>query len=192
MAANIIEVLAFLVVLYVLYRWVRPMIAKMTRDRQEQIQQQVDASVEATRKLQDAQRRFEHAEAEARQEVAKIRDDARADATRISEELREQADREMERIRQRGQEQLVAQRDQLTRGLRAELGAQSMELAERIVREALADDRRKSATADAFLADLEGMTPRPGTASASDAPESEAPESDAPASDAPAPSGGNR
>lgn len=160
MAVIIVELLAFVVVIAVLYRWVRPLIAQMVRDRQEQIQQQVDASVEATRRLQDAQRRFEHAETEARQEVAKIRDDARADSTHISEELREQADREMERVRQRGQEQLAAQRDLLARGLRAELGGHSMQLAERIVRDALTDDRRKSATVDQFLTDLEDMSPR--------------------------------
>ena len=137
MAEIIVELLAFVVVIFVLYRWVKPMIQQMVRDRQDQIQQQVEASEEATRRLQEAQRRFEHAEAEARKEVAKIRDDARADATRIGEELREQANREIERIRQRGQEQLAAQRDLMVRSLRAELGGHSMRLAERIVTDAL-------------------------------------------------------
>jgi F-type H+-transporting ATPase subunit b len=160
MAVLIIELLAFAVVVFVLYRWVRPVVQQMMRNRQEQIQQQVDASEEATRRLQEAQRRFEHAEAEARKEVAKIRDDARADATRISEELQEQADREVQRIRLRGQEQLAAQRDQMIRGLRAELGAQAMLLAERVVTDLLADDRRKSATVDAFLGDLDDIASR--------------------------------
>jgi ATP synthase F0 subunit b len=166
MAEFIVELLAFVLVIFVLYRWVKPLVQQMVRDRQDQIQQQVEASEEATRRLQDAERRFEHAEAEARKEVAKIRDDARADATQISEELREQADREVERIRQRGQEQLVAQRDLMVRGLRAELGQQSMRLAERIVTDTLADDRRKSVTVDGFLSDLEAMVPRTGAVTA--------------------------
>ena len=160
MAVIIVELLAFAVVLFVLYRWVKPPVQQMVRDRQDTIQQQVEASEEATRRLQDAERRFEHAEAEARKEVAKIRDDARADATHISEELRDQANREVERIRQRGQEQLAAQRDLMVRSMRAELGRQSMRLAERIVTDALTDDRRKSATVDGFLSDLEAMVPR--------------------------------
>lgn len=160
MAALLVELAAFALVVFVLYRWVRPLIQQMTRDRQDQIQQQVDASEEANRRLKEAERRFEHAEAEARKEVAKIRDDARADATRISAELQEQADREVERIRQRGQEQLAAQRDQMTRGLRAELGGQAMRLAERVVTDLLVDDRRKSASVDTFLTDLEDMAPR--------------------------------
>ena len=153
----IVELLAFAVVVFVLYRWVRPMLTQLVRDRQDAIQQQVDASEEATRKLDDARQRYESAEVEVRTADARTRDDARADAVRISEELREQADREVERIRQRGQEQLAAQRDQLIRALRSELGGQSMRLAERLVVEQLSDDRRRSVTVDAFLDDLEGM-----------------------------------
>lgn len=160
MAVIIVELLAFVVVVAVLYRYVRPLVVQMTRDRQDVIQQQVEASEEATRRLDEATRRFEAAEAEARKEVAKIRDDARADAVRISEELKQQADREMERLRQRGEEQLVAQRDQLTRGLRAEIGGQAMALAERVVTELLEDDRRRSASVDSFLTDLEAMAPQ--------------------------------
>ncbi len=166
MAVLIAELVAFVVIVYVLYRFVRPLVATMVRDRQDSIQQQVDASDEAAQRLQQAQQRFEAAEAEARKEQARIRDDARIDAGRIAEELQEQAEREIERIRQRGEEQLAAQRDQLIRGLRAELGGSSMKLAERIVVEQLADDRRKSATVDQFLNDLDEMAPRAGSQAA--------------------------
>jgi F-type H+-transporting ATPase subunit b len=166
MAVVLVELAAFVVVVFVIWRYVKPQVQQMIRDRQEHIQGQVDASEEAIERLREAERRFEHAEAEARKEVAKIRDDARADATRISEELQEQADREVERIRQRGQEQLAAQREQMVRGLRAELGGQAMQLAERVVVEHLADERRRSATVDQFLSDLEDLTPRSETSTA--------------------------
>ncbi len=158
MTVILVELAAFALVVAVIWRYVKPLVQQMARDRQDQIQQQVDASEEATRKLDEARKRFESAEVEARKEVARIRDDARADATRISEELREQADREVERIRQRGQEQLAAQRDYMTRGLRAEVGGQAMQLAERVVVDVLADETRRSATVDRFLDDLETMT----------------------------------
>lgn len=160
MIVILVELAAFALVVFVIWRYVKPLVQQMIRDRQEHIQAQVDASDQATERLREAERRFEHAEAEARKEVAKIRDDARADATRIAEELQEQANREVERIRQRGQEQLAAQREQMIRGLRAELGGQSMQLAERVVVEHLADERRRSATVDQFLAELEGLDPR--------------------------------
>jgi ATP synthase F0 subunit b len=166
MGVVLVELAAFVVVVFVIWRYVKPQIQQMIRDRQEHIQGQVDASEQAIERLREAERRFEHAEAEARKEVAKIRDDARADATRISEELQEQADREVERIRQRGQEQLAAQREQMVRGLRAELGGQAMQLAERVVVEMLSDERRRSATVDQFLSDLEDLTPRSETSTA--------------------------
>jgi F-type H+-transporting ATPase subunit b len=144
MVVVLVELAAFVVVVFVIWRYVKPLIQQMIRDRQEHIQAQVDASEEAIERLREAERRFEQAEAEARKEVAKIRDDARADATRIAEELQEQADREVERIRQRGQEQL----------------------AERVVVEMLSDERRRSATVDQFLSDLEDLAPRDETSTA--------------------------
>ena len=162
MAVLIAEFVGFLVILFVLYRYVLPVIKPMVRRRQENIQQQVDDSEEATRRLQDAEKRFESSVEEARQEAARMRDDARAQATRIREELTEQAEREVERIKQRGQEQLAAQRDQVIRQLRTEVGAQSMQLAERIVVESLADDSSRSGTVDQFLNDLDDMDQGPG------------------------------
>jgi F-type H+-transporting ATPase subunit b len=160
MAILISEIFAFLVILFVLYRFVWPLVKKMTGDRQDAVQKQVEESEEAARRLEEAQQRLEAAEAEARNEAARIRDDARADSTRIHEELTEQAHREVERIKQRGQEQLAAQREQMIRTLRSELGGQSMLLAERVVVDLLSDDRRRSATVDSFLGELESMTHR--------------------------------
>jgi F-type H+-transporting ATPase subunit b len=107
--------------------------------------------------------------AEARTEAAKIRDDARADADRIKVELREQAEREVERIKQRGSEELTAQRDQVMRQLRAEIGAMSFETAQRIVRDTLADEGKRSATVDRFLGELDQMSGPGGTSGGSGA-----------------------
>lgn len=156
----IAEIVGFIVVLAVLYRLVVPLAKRMVGQRQESIQQQVDDAEEATRKLEAAQQRFESAVAEAHTESARIRDDSRADATRIRAELTEAAEREIERIKQRGEEQLAAQRDQVVRQLRAELGGLSMQLAEKVVVESLSDDRRKSTTVDRFLDDIDQMPAR--------------------------------
>ncbi|MFC4943893.1 F0F1 ATP synthase subunit B [Pseudonocardia sp. GCM10023141] len=152
------SVIAFAIMIWVIVRYVLPLVTKMVKDRQEVVQQQVDASEEAAQKLAEAQQRLASALDEARAEAARIRDDARADATRIGEELKEQARLEVERIKARGEEQLAAQRDQAVRVLRAELGTQSMDLAERVVTESLSSDARRGATVDSFLGQLEQMT----------------------------------
>jgi F-type H+-transporting ATPase subunit b len=158
MATAIAEIVAFLILVFVLYRWVWPLLKRMMEQRQESIQRQVEESAEAERKLQQAEEQLEQALAEAREEAAMIRDGARADAQRIREELRAQAEQEIERIRQRGEEQLTAQRDRTVRGLRAEIGTLALENAERMVVEALEDEGRRRVTGDWFLDDLERMS----------------------------------
>lgn len=159
----IAETVAFLLVAFLLYRFAWPTVRKMMEQRQDAVQQQVEESEEAARRLAHAERRLDETLAEARTEAARIRDDARADAARIREELREQAEREVERIRQRGEEQLAAQRDQVVRELRAEIGALSFETAERMVLDSLSDDSRRGATVDRFLGELDEMSGSPGS-----------------------------
>jgi F-type H+-transporting ATPase subunit b len=156
----VIEVLAFLLILFILYRYVWPPLSKAMNDRQAMISKGVEDSNEAARKLKQAEERYDAAIAEVRSEAARIRDDARADATRIREELKAQADAEVERIRQRGEEQLASQRDQAVRQLKTEIGGLSMQLAQRIVGDALIDEDRKRATVDTFLAELDGLAPK--------------------------------
>lgn len=153
----IAELVGFVIILFVLWKYVLPVVANMVKNRQEQVQRQVDEAEEATRKLQDAQGRFDNAIQQAEVEAARIRDDARADATRIREELKAQAEAEVDRMLQRGRDQLAAQRDQAVRGLRSEVGGASMELAERVVRQSLTDDDARTASVDSFLSQIESL-----------------------------------
>ena len=163
----IAELVAFVIILFVLWRYVLPLIKNMVTKRQDEIQRQVDEANEATRKLEDAHARFDNAVQQAETEAARIRDDARADATRIREELTAQAEADVQRMLQRGQDQLAAQRDQVVRGLRADLGGVSLELAERTVRKELEDDSARSASVDSFLSEIENLpSPRGSRAAA--------------------------
>ncbi len=162
MAEFIAELVGFVVILFVLYRFVLPLITKLVNDRQVAVQKQVDEAEEATRNLEAAQARFETAVEQAKGEAARIRDDARADSTRIREELVAQAEQEVERIQQRGRDQLLAQRDQVVRGLRSEIGGASMQLAEKVVVESLGDDTARSATVESFLNEIESLPARTG------------------------------
>jgi len=165
------EFASFVVIAFVLYRYVWPLLKRMMEQRQDAVQHQVEESERAAARLREAQRRYEAALEEARGEAARIRDDARADAQRIREELREQAERDVERIRQRADEQLVAHREQTVRRLRAEIGGLAMRLAEQLVVDSLADEGRRQATVDTFLDELDRL---PGSHGAGRAPTPEA------------------
>jgi F0F1-type ATP synthase membrane subunit b/b' len=64
------------------------------------------------------------------------------------------------RIRQRGEEQLAQQHQHIVRELRLEIGGLASRLAERIVREHVADEGNRRATVDRFLEDLESTSAR--------------------------------
>jgi F-type H+-transporting ATPase subunit b len=156
-ATFIAELIAFLIILGILGRYVLPPIQKAIRQRQEMIRQQVEDAEQAKEKLAEAQKAYQNALNEARTEAAQIRENARAEAQRTVEELRAQALEEQQRIIARGDEQLASQRTAIIRELRSEIGTLAVELAEKIVDQRLADEASVSATVDAFLAGLESQ-----------------------------------
>jgi F-type H+-transporting ATPase subunit b len=163
-ATFFVELVIFLIVLAVLWRYVVPPVKRAMNERQEMIRRQIAESREASKLLAEAQARYSEAVAQARIEAAKIREAARADAQQIKEEMRQQAEQEVARIRARGEEQLATQREQVIRELRSELGSLAVTLASRIVGESLADEARRAGTVDRLLAELQGMAVQRGAA----------------------------
>ncbi|HEX8759174.1 MAG TPA: F0F1 ATP synthase subunit B [Pseudonocardiaceae bacterium] len=156
-ATFFVELVVFLLVLGVVWRYVVPPVKRAMNERQEMIRRQIEESQQARTRLEEAESRYSQALAEARVEAAKIRETARADAQEIKDEMRQQAEQEVARIRQRGEEQLATQREQVVRELRGELGKLAVTLAGRIVGESVADDARRAGTVDRFLDELQGM-----------------------------------
>jgi len=159
----LVELAIFLIILYVVWKYVVPPVKKAMAERQDMVRRQIEESREARERLEQADARYREVLAEARTEAAKIRDEARAEAGKIKAELREQAEREVAQIRQRGEEQLATQREQVLRQLRTELGELAVALAGRIVGESMADDARRRGTVDRFIEELEAM-PAAGSA----------------------------
>lgn len=162
MADYIAELVGFIVVIVVIWRYVVPPVRKAMTRQQDLIAKQVEEAKTAEVQLAEAERKYRDALAEARTEAAKIRDAARADAQRILEEMRDQADREVERIRQRGEEELTAQRRQVVRELRGRLAEMAVELASELVTEHLSSQDNRLATVDRLLDELDAMATRTG------------------------------
>jgi F-type H+-transporting ATPase subunit b len=154
-ATFIAELLAFVIILFILGKYIVPPVQKAMRDRQAMIDQQVADAEEARKKLAEAQADYQRALTEARTEAARIRESARAEAQHTVDELKAQGQEERARIVASGDEQLARQRGAIVRELRAEIGTLAVELAEKIVDQRLADDAQVSATVDSFLAGLE-------------------------------------
>jgi F-type H+-transporting ATPase subunit b len=154
-ATFIVELIAFVLILGILARYVLPRVQGPLRQRQELIRKQVEDAEQAKAQLAEAEKSYQNALNEARTEAAQIRENARAEAQRTVEELRAQALEEQGRIVARGEEQLASQRSAIVRELRTEIGTLAVELAEKVVSQRLSDEAQVSSTVDAFLAGLE-------------------------------------
>ncbi len=155
-ATFIAELVAFIIILFILGRYIVPPVQKALRDRQEIIRQQIEDADAARAKLAETEAEYKKAMKEASAQAARIRDEAREDATAIREEMLARAREETDRLIAAGREQLTAERETIVRELRADLGSLAVELAGRIVGEALEDEARQRGTVDRFLRELDG------------------------------------
>ncbi|MGH8860007.1 MAG: F0F1 ATP synthase subunit B [Jatrophihabitantaceae bacterium] len=156
-ATFIAELIAFLLILFVLGRYVLPRIQGPLRERLKIIEQQMQDADDAKQKLAEAESAYKNALTEARVEAAQIRENARAEAQRTVEEMRTAAQEESARIVARGEEQLARQRTAIVRDLRSEIGTLAVELSEKIVDQRLADDAEVRSTVDSFIAALQSQ-----------------------------------
>ena len=154
-ATFIVELLAFLVILFLLARYVIPPINKALTDRQESIRRQYEESEQAKAAAEAAEREFRDQLTDARHEAARIREDAREQGAAIIAEMREQAQTESRRIITASHAQLDADRQRVLTELRSEVGELATTLAGLIVGETLDDDARQERTVERFIAELE-------------------------------------
>ncbi|TCP54816.1 ATP synthase F0 subcomplex B subunit [Tamaricihabitans halophyticus] len=150
-----VGLVAFLILLFVLWKFAVPRFEKLYSERTEKIEGGIKKAEQAQAEAEQALEQYKAQLADARAESARIRDDARVEAEQIKEELRAEAQTEAARIVAQGEAQLQAQRAQIVSELRAELGRNSVELASRIVGEALENEARQRGTVDRFLAELD-------------------------------------
>ena len=159
MSTFIGQLIGFVAIVLLVWRFVVPPVRKMMTDRQNVVRQQLDDAAAAADRLAEASQAHEKAREDAKAEAKRITEEAEADAKRIAEQLRDQADVEVERIKVQGAKQVELLRAQLVRQLRQSFGAESVERAGELVRSYVADSEQQSATVDRFLDDLEEMAP---------------------------------
>lgn len=155
------QLIGFLVIVVLLWRFVVPPVRKMMQAQQNSVREQLNEAAAAAERLAQADQAHSKAVQEAQAEAARLVAEAHADAERIAEQLRAQADAEVERIKVQGGEQVQLLRAQLVRELRRDLGRESVRRAEELVRSHVGDPTRQAATVDRFLDELDAMAPTP-------------------------------
>ena len=133
----IVEVITFLVMLYVLGRWVYPRIVDIAEERQRAIAKQLkeaeEARTQAEEQLKDAQAKLD----DARRSAQGVIDAAGKSAEQLRQELRTKADEEARRTVENARKQIEAERDQAIRSVRTEVADLVVTATEKVIGETL-------------------------------------------------------
>ena len=151
----IVGFIAFSLLYLVLRKAVVPKFEKAFTDRTHAIQGGIERAEQAQLEAQRALAQYTEQLSSAREEAQTLREEARVQGAAIVEELRAKAQEEAARITAAAHASIEAERQQAVTSLRNEVGALAVELASKIVGEALDDQARQSRIVDRFLDDLE-------------------------------------
>jgi F-type H+-transporting ATPase subunit b len=154
-AELIVGAVAFSLLFLVLRSKVVPMFEKAFTARTEAIQGGMERAEKAQLEAQRALAQYNEQLSKAREEAQTLREEARVQGVSIVEELRAKAQEEAARISATAHASIEAERQQAITSLRNEVGALAVELASKIVGEALDDQARQSRIVERFLDDLE-------------------------------------
>jgi len=154
-AEIIVGFIAFTLLFLVLKSKVVPMFEKAYAARTEAIEGGIERAEKAQLEAQRALVQYNEQLSSAQGEASKLRDEARVQGAAILEELRTKAHDEAARITAAAHASIEAERQQAITSLRNEVGALAVELASKIVGEALDDQARQSRIVERFIEDLE-------------------------------------
>jgi F-type H+-transporting ATPase subunit b len=133
---------AFLILVFLMYRTVFPSINQAFKDRRANIEGKLEQAErereEADQLLEQYRRRLGDAE----DETMRILEEARANAERVRRELLGKAEADAGRELDRARQAIRAERDQAILQLRNEVGTLAIELATRVVGDSLDRDRQ--------------------------------------------------
>jgi F-type H+-transporting ATPase subunit b len=153
-ATFFVELIIFLIVLFVLWRFILPPIQNALKERHDTVQRTIDDNREANRQFTAAREKHQEMLGEARAESAKIRDEARAHGQAVLDEFRQRAQAEADEVRRAGEQRLAEQRDRVVADLRGQIGSMSETLAGRVVGTDVTAGGAHRAVVDEYLGSL--------------------------------------
>jgi len=133
----IAEVIAFILLVLILAKWVYPPIIRIATEREGKIAEGVRAAEEAQKQLASVQKQVSETLAEARDQAREIVSRAHKDAVVEAEDVRIKARADAEALVQRAQADIGAERDRAIQELRTEVGALVIDAASRVIGESL-------------------------------------------------------
>lgn len=146
----IVGLVAFAILFFFTWKWVLPRFRQVLDERRAQIQGEMEKAEAERKEAEKLQEQYRQQLAGAREEANRIIEDARATAEQLRRDLQARAEDEAQATVGRAQEEIRAERDRAFEELRAQIGSIAVELAERVVGQAL-DEKVHQLLIDEFI-----------------------------------------
>ena len=143
--------LTFLVVLFILWKWGFPVIVNMVAERKAFIDESLRNAREANEKLANIQKESESVMREAREKQAQILKEAAETRDAIVEKAQEKARAEGARLLEDARVAIEQEKKAAIADIRKQVATLSVEIAEKVLRENLKDDKAQMDLIDRML-----------------------------------------
>lgn len=143
--------LAFLIVFFLMAKYGFPIITKMVEDRKNYIDESMQKAHEANERLAGIQQESERLLAEARAKQAEILAQAKATGDSIVSEARNKAQADGAKLLQEAKAQIAAEKENALRDIRQTVADLSIVIAEKVVRQKLANNDEQQALIEQML-----------------------------------------
>lgn len=153
-ATFIVELIAFLLVVFIIARYILPYITKQMDERQATIRQALADAEEAKRRAAEAEEAYKRVITEARSEARSVVDEANKLGEQVRADRRTQAEEEYERIVARARDDIEAQTRRATEELRRGAADLAVTVVEKVIGEGL-DPQAQKSLIDRTIAEVE-------------------------------------
>lgn len=143
--------LAFLIVFFLMAKYGFPIITKMVEDRKNYIDESLQKAHDANERLAGIQQESERLLAEARAKQAEILAQAKATGDSIVSEARNKAQADGAKLLQEAKAQIAAEKENALRDIRQTVADLSIVIAEKVVRQKLANNDEQQALIEQML-----------------------------------------
>jgi len=144
----------FLVVLFVLWKWGFPVIVKMVDERKAFIDESLKKAHEANERLANIQKEGESILQEAREKQAQILKEAAETRDAIVEKAQDKARSEGARLLEEAKAAIEQEKKAAIADIRQQVATLSVEIAEKVLRANLKDDKSQMDLIDRMLDDV--------------------------------------
>jgi len=144
------KTIAFLIFLYVLYRFGWGPITDSLEQREEEIESSIQRAEEALAEAKEIQAENKEARRNAEQKAQSIIREARASAQELREEEEAETRRRIQQMKEQAQAEIEREKQAALQELRDEVADLAIEAATKIVKEDLDQDRQRELVRDAI------------------------------------------